>query len=1132
MGLLKQCEKWHEQDEHRKIIDALEAVPEELRTADIDMELARAYNNEGNPDTLEGRNMLKEAVRLMQTHESELSETYSWNFRMGYAYFYLDEEGRAIEYFEKALELHPGDDPKLNTRQEIEDFIAYCHKFITLPQFKNNFRERTAVAWEAFANNEEKLRIIMDEDENHERGAEIVAMCEDILALAFEEIAFEIGLNDSKYEIILTPEGNRVNLFELVYFQKHAPAEVLKHWNIVVGRQPAANMGIRIDDLDIAGEDVCVWLKQSEENRFEISAYCEKLQKLLNDDINRVWWILTTLTDRILGEIPHMRLIDAFDVLDAPKEEEFILLSDLLDELRGRGAELSIDPESYLESYTAYELKPIEDPDADLRLDTVVGSTACVPLINEYLCGENEYMNELHSDGAVGGFFCYPLDGFDGENRSQQIFDFRDKLEERLTSDDALEALTFIGGATGLYYGYVDFIAWDLEKALNIGKEFFDDTDLEWAGFHVFRRDAGTVFLKGRGKTDGGENGALPDSSLNIHEETGSLLSQEDIEILDSFDEGVSGYFGKMLRWIEDFVESGVQEGRFTEEQARRDLKIALWYAFACNNLDEYYYYYQAAQWMPASEENAKGCAMWYYRYSVALMYCGRLNEALEYAIKGAKEEPDYPWVWLQVGKLLSHFGDKSGAIEACEHGLALEPGDYEFLTLKREIEAGDTLEQMEYHWINPEADQALQQGLDEDADDKLRSISCIRVDNEGLDRFWEIFGQNSDNYIKDDPYCHFRYMIREQWVELVFRMNEAGMSKLKTEWLEKINTRLMDGSLLVYDVSEDLFGILDTVMINLDCSTELIYKLPDDDRYFRIFLNPDGTINEDAHRMEADAAVGEQGGSENKGVFVGFVLLSEAEWDKQQFIRDLKDKWNITVEENGGEEKRDDSLIFETGNMMAAASLIPAPVPDGEAEINAENNYMWPDAVETAKNHKAHIIVAVLNRGEEDLIERGKLYAKLMAACCRQKYATGVYTSGVVFEPHFYEDFADVMKTGDLPLYNWIWFGLYKGERGMCAYTYGMDLFGKEEMEVLNADAEPKELYDFLSGIAAYVLEYDVEFESGETVGFSETDKHSIIRSEGVALPGMTLKISYEPAESNSENTKGNKDFSAGLIN
>jgi hypothetical protein len=173
-----------------------------------------------------------------------------------------------------------------------------------------------------------------------------------------------------------------------------------------------------------------------------------------------------------------------------------------------------------------------------------------------------------------------------------------------------------------------------------------------------------------------------------------------------------------MLDWLENFIKSGVEEGRFSEKQAHQDLQIALWYAFACLNLDDYIHYYRAAEWMKDSEKNATGCATWYYRYSVALMYCGRLEEALEYAERGALEEPDYPWIWLHLGKLRAHFGDKSGALDAVKQGLKLEPGDYEFLTLKKEIKAGATLEQMEYHWINPDADQTLQRGLDENADD------------------------------------------------------------------------------------------------------------------------------------------------------------------------------------------------------------------------------------------------------------------------------------------------------------------------------------------------------------------------------------------------------------------------------
>ena len=143
MDILKQCQKWHEEDKHQKIVDALEAISAEERTPEMDMELARAYNNLADSSEPEGRKLLHQALELMQSHEEELGDTYSWNFRMGYAYYYLDQEGRALRHFEKALELHPGDDPKLNTRQDMEELIDSCKKGISLPQFWECFRERT-----------------------------------------------------------------------------------------------------------------------------------------------------------------------------------------------------------------------------------------------------------------------------------------------------------------------------------------------------------------------------------------------------------------------------------------------------------------------------------------------------------------------------------------------------------------------------------------------------------------------------------------------------------------------------------------------------------------------------------------------------------------------------------------------------------------------------------------------------------------------------------------------------------------------------------------------------------------------------------------------------------------------------
>ena len=54
------------------------------------------------------------------------------------------------------------------------------------------------------------------------------------------------------------------------------------------------------------------------------------------------------------------------------------------------------------------------------------------------------------------------------------------------------------------------------------------------------------------------------------------------------------------------------------------------------------------------------------------------------------------------------------------------------------------------------------------------------------------------------------------------------------------------------------------------------------------------------------------------------------------------------------------------------------------------------------------------------------------------------------------------MMQEDELPIFNWIWFGLWRDENDMNGYTYGLDVFGKDEMEVLGTDAKPSDLRDF----------------------------------------------------------------------
>ena len=82
MDIMQQCQKWHENNEHHKIIEALEGI--EDRTPEMDSQLARAYNNEADHRTPEGRAMLKKAIALLKPHEEYFEDDFYWNFRMGY----------------------------------------------------------------------------------------------------------------------------------------------------------------------------------------------------------------------------------------------------------------------------------------------------------------------------------------------------------------------------------------------------------------------------------------------------------------------------------------------------------------------------------------------------------------------------------------------------------------------------------------------------------------------------------------------------------------------------------------------------------------------------------------------------------------------------------------------------------------------------------------------------------------------------------------------------------------------------------------------------------------------------------------------------------------------------------------
>lgn len=249
-------------------------------------------------------------------------------------------------------------------------------------------------------------------------------------------------------------------------------------------------------------------------------------------------------------------------------------------------------------------------------------------------------------------------------------------------------------------------------------------------------------------------------------------------------------------------------------------------------------------------------------------------------------------------------------------------------------------------------------------------------------------------------------------------------------------------------------------------------------------------------------------------GDFAGFVLLSEPEWDKEKFLADFKADWGFEIveEDHLEDSEKDGMLVYgEADGLRVMVGLIEGKIPNGEAEHFAGANYMWREAVEVVSGHNAQLIVCIMSKSD-DLIGKGKLFVKLAASALRQEHALAFYSEGAVYEPDFYISAAEFMKKGELPIINWVWFGLYGDEEKWGVYTYGMRRFAKEEIEIYVKRGE-KDLDDirgFLANMVDYILSEDVTLLDGETIGFTAEQKIPITLSPGIAVDGNTLKFAY----------------------
>ncbi len=245
-----------------------------------------------------------------------------------------------------------------------------------------------------------------------------------------------------------------------------------------------------------------------------------------------------------------------------------------------------------------------------------------------------------------------------------------------------------------------------------------------------------------------------------------------------------------------------------------------------------------------------------------------------------------------------------------------------------------------------------------------------------------------------------------------------------------------------------------------------------------------------------------------NSGV-LGMVLLKEANsLDIKKAVQELRDKWNLTVDDT---ESGEEASILIINNYKIAIINISAAIPGDEIAETADYNYLWQNGGEETTKHEGHIILTFMNGGKNP-VQENILYSKLVSAVLNNSKSIGIYIGDrtLLLKSEFYLSNIENISEKHLPLLIWIYFGIRREGDLLSIYTYGLKDFGKMEMEIVNSSHSFAELQEMMFDLAHYVIASDVVLKDGETVGISAEQKLKITESKGKYLEGTTIKIEY----------------------
>lgn len=355
----------------------------------------------------------------------------------------------------------------------------------------NPFRNRVQQFWNAFVEEEAIIRQMIDDNAE---GSALITFAKSILNIAFTEVQFQIGINiDNKYELILTPQGDRIKLIQYYYWSQYIPESLADRW-VFHASMPAlkdTNYKVEMFGVVLDENDLTLYPTINHfDSKIELEVYCPKLDGKSDSQRYSIFFVLL---DQHISEqysIEHINNIQFVDKKENVKGISITQLKNHIDStIDKNGWANSRNP---LDGYIAYNVQQSSDPNWILREDIYAGYSSCTAPISAYHFKDASFVEKYLQDGIVFGFLFYENSGTSNEH----LVPLRATIEDMLIEQCMRQGIaTCIGGATGFHFSYIDLIIYDYYAFLKIAKSIFSRYSFEEAGFSYFQSESRPIMI-------------------------------------------------------------------------------------------------------------------------------------------------------------------------------------------------------------------------------------------------------------------------------------------------------------------------------------------------------------------------------------------------------------------------------------------------------------------------------------------------------------------------------------------------------------------------------------------------------------------------------------------------------------